>query len=336
MKKIICLLALIGLFVNVNAQRVFIKHTIKTGESVGSIAKYYDVTTDDIYKFNDTGRYLKNISYKTGDEIRIPYYGSKKFRLKKDDGVLVVPDFTSDPDKPVDMPLDYKPGEYEQQYSVKKEQPNERDKFSKMLAKANDMIKSGQALKGLQHYVNYIKVLKSDDGDFLLSVAELTDRLRNDLNKYNREITSRGNMYNAAEVMAESYNLSLLEIEMNTLRVQFAIQSAQLGNEDAIKLLNKWGMHINVNKPFDGYQNNGSNYNNQPYNNSYQNNGTNEARKKQLLDNIETYEKRIAEIERQKGSGIATNMMGNQTISNYRRMIEDAKRELRSMGYNIY
>lgn len=153
MKKIICLLALIGLFVNVNAQRVFIKHTIKTGESVGSIAKYYDVTTDDIYKFNDTGRYLKNISYKTGDEIRIPYYGSKKFRLKKDDGVLVVPDFTSDPDKPVDMPLDYKPGEYEQQYSVKKEQPNERDKFSKMLAKANDMIQSGQVLKGLQHYV---------------------------------------------------------------------------------------------------------------------------------------------------------------------------------------
>lgn len=328
MKKIICLLALIGLFVNVNAQRVFIKHTIKTGESVGSIAKYYDVTTDDIYKFNDTGRYLKNISYKTGDEIRIPYYGSKKFRLKKDDGVLVVPDFTSDPDKPVDMPLDYKPGEYEQQYSVKKEQPNERDKFSKMLAKANDMIKSGQVLKGLQHYVNYIKVLKSDDGDFLLSVAELTDRLRNDLNKYNMSLVSKANMNNMAELLAESYNLSALDIELNALRVQFAIQAAQQGHEGATKLLKTWQLQNQIN-------NQNSNFGN-GYNNGYSTGGNNEARKKQLLDNIATYEKRIAEIERQKGSGIATNMMGNQTISNYRRMIEDAKRELRSMGYNIY
>ena len=328
MKKIICLLALIGLFVNVNAQRVFIKHTIKTGESVGSIAKYYDVTTDDIYKFNDTGRYLKNISYKTGDEIRIPYYGSKKFRLKKDDGVFVVRDFTSDPDKPVDMPLDYKPGEYEQQYSVKKEQPNERDKFSKMLAKANDMIKSGQVLKGLQHYVNYIKVLKSDDGDFLLSVAELTDRLRNDLNKYNMSLVSKANMNNMAELLAESYNLSALDIELNALRVQFAIQAAQQGHEGATKLLKTWQLQNQIN-------NQNSNFGN-GYNNGYSTGGNNEARKKQLLDNIATYEKRIAEIERQKGSGIATNMMGNQTISNYRRMIEDAKRELRSMGYNIY
>jgi len=36
------------------------------------------------------------------------------------------------------------------------------------------------------------------------------------------------------------------------------------------------------------------------------------------------------------GNGIATDMMGNQIIGNYKRMIEEAKQELRSMGYSIY
>ena len=52
--------------------------------------------------------------------------------------------------------------------------------------------------------------------------------------------------------------------------------------------------------------------------------------------NKQEREKRIREVQSQLGNGIATDAMGNQTISNYRRMIEEAKRELRSMGYNIY
>lgn len=214
---------------------------------------------------------------------------------------------------------------------------NEWDKFSQRLEEVQDIMKSGQVLKAYQHYVNYIKVLKSEDGDFLYSVADLTEKMRHDLNKYNRDITSQGNMFNAASVMAESYNLSLLDIEMNSLRLQFAIQGAQLGNEKAAQLLNSWGVQTNTNKPAGGNQNfnNNSNVNSYP-NNNYQNSNNNETRKKQLLDNIATYEKRIREIESQKGNGIATNMMGNQTISNYQRMIQDAKRELRSMGYNIY
>ena len=195
-------------------------------------------------------------------------------------------------------------------------------KFCDSVYKKEGFVKAGQRL------VMCLKDFKSDDADVLYDIAKYVSNSKNNMYKYNMSLVSKANMNNMAELLAESYNLSALDIELNALRVQFAIQAAQLGHEGAANLLKTWQLQNQIN-------NQNSNFGN-GYNNGYSTGGNNEARKKQLLDNIATYEKRILEIERQKGSGIATNMMGNQTISNYNRMIQDAKRELRSMGYNIY
>lgn len=203
---------------------------------------------------------------------------------------------------------------------------SDRERFQQILEQCDRLKNSGQVSQSAQYYVNHVKNWSTDDDEFLYLLAKVTDELRTNLNKYNWSLASTTNMYNAAAVMAESYNISLLEIELNAMRIQFAIQASQMGNQQAVQLLQLWGMQAQINNSSNGYQNN----------NSYQNNGNNESRKRQLLNNIATYEKRIQEVQSQMGNGIATNMMGNQTISNYRRMIEDAKRELRSMGYNIY
>ena len=197
------------------------------------------------------------------------------------------------------------------------------DKIKPIAEECDRLQKAGQITKMGQYYVNKVKNWKSNDGDFLYALAKFTDEVRNNLNKYNWSLAATANMYNAANIMAESYTLSMLDVELNGMRVLFAVQAAQLGNEDAEQLLQIWNIQAQINNP-----SNGNNAINQSNNNNY--------RKKQLLDNIATYEKRIREIESQKGTGIATNMMGNQTIANYKRMIEEAKRELRSMGHNIY
>lgn len=128
-------------------------------------------------------------------------------------------------------------------------------------------------------------------------------------------------MYNAAVNMTESYTLSLLDVDLKTLRVRFALQSANLGNSEAKQLLQAWNVQTQVSGSSGSYQSG---------------NGNNSSRINQLLNNIATYQRRINEVEAQVGSGVATRAMANQTIAGYKRMIEEAKRELRSLGYNIY
>lgn len=133
------------------------------------------------------------------------------------------------------------------------------------------------------------------------------------------------NGYNAGTVLAEGYNNSNRVIKLNAIMIEYCVRAADMGHDDAQAMLRQLQIQAQINNSAGSYPNN-----------SYQNSGNNEYRKKQLLDNIATYEKRIREVQSQLGNGIATDAMGNQTISNYRRMIEEAKCELRSMGYNIY
>ena len=209
--------------------------------------------------------------------------------------------------------------------SVAYEQDNSYDYAIKVLDKANERIKNKDITGGVDYFINNIQRYRYDNDELLYFLASSAEDMRNVIMQYNNALAMSYNGYNAGTVLAEGYNNSNRVIKLNAIMIEYCVRAADMGHDDAQAMLRQLQVQAQINNSAGSYPNN-----------SYQNSGNNEYRKKQLLDNIATYEKRIREVQSQLGNGIATDAMGNQTISNYRRMIEEAKRELRSMGYNIY
>lgn len=205
------------------------------------------------------------------------------------------------------------------------EQDDSYDYAIKVLDKANERIKNKDITGGVDYFINNIQRYRYDNDELLYFLASSAEDMRNVIMQYNNALTMSYNGYNAGTVLAEGYNNSNRVIKLNAIMIEYCVRAADMGHDDAQAMLRQLQIQAQINNSAGSYPNN-----------SYQNSGNNEYRKKQLLDNIATYEKRIREVQSQLGNGIATDAMGNQTISNYRRMIEEAKRELRSMGYNIY
>lgn len=205
------------------------------------------------------------------------------------------------------------------------EQDDRYDYAIKVLDKANERIKNKDITGGVDYFINNIQRYRYDNDELLYFLASSAEDMRNVIMQYNNALTMSYNGYNAGTVLAEGYNNSNRVIKLNAIMIEYCVRAADMGHDDAQAMLRQLQIQAQINNSAGSYPNN-----------SYQNSGNNEYRKKQLLDNIATYEKRIREVQSQLGNGIATDAMGNQTISNYRRMIEEAKRELRSMGYNIY
>ena len=205
------------------------------------------------------------------------------------------------------------------------EQDDSYDYAIKVLDKANERIKNKDITGGVDYFINNIQRYRYDNDELLYFLASSAEDMRNVIMQYNNALTMSYNGYNTGTVLAEGYNNSNRVIKLNAIMIEYCVRAADMGHDDAQAMLRQLQIQAQINNSAGSYPNN-----------SYQNSGNNEYRKKQLLDNIATYEKRIREVQSQLGNGIATDAMGNQTISNYRRMIEEAKRELRSMGYNIY
>lgn len=205
------------------------------------------------------------------------------------------------------------------------EQDDNYDYAIKVLDKANERIKNKDITGGVDYFINNIQRYRYDNDELLYFLASSAEDMRNVIMQYNNALAMSYNGYNAGTVLAEGYNNSNRVIKLNAIMIEYCVRAADMGHDDAQAMLRQLQIQAQINNSAGSYPNN-----------SYQNSGNNEYRKKQLLDNIATYEKRIREVQSQLGNGIATDAMGNQTISNYRRMIEEAKRELRSMGYNIY
>lgn len=205
------------------------------------------------------------------------------------------------------------------------EQDDSYDYAIKVLDKANERIKNKDITGGVDYFINNIQRYRYDNDELLYFLASSAEDMRNVIMQYNNALAMSYNGYNAGTVLAEGYNNSNRVIKLNAIMIEYCVRAADMGHDDAQAMLRQLQVQAQINNSAGSYPNN-----------SYQNSGNNEYRKKQLLDNIATYEKRIREVQSQLGNGIATDAMGNQTISNYRRMIEEAKRELRSMGYNIY
>lgn len=205
------------------------------------------------------------------------------------------------------------------------EQDDSYDYAIKVLDKANERIKNKDITGGVVYFINNIQRYRYDNDELLYFLASSAEDMRNVIMQYNNALAMSYNGYNAGTVLAEGYNNSNRVIKLNAIMIEYCVRAADMGHDDAQAMLRQLQIQAQINNSAGSYPNN-----------SYQNSGNNEYRKKQLLDNIATYEKRIREVQSQLGNGIATDAMGNQTISNYRRMIEEAKRELRSMGYNIY
>ena len=205
------------------------------------------------------------------------------------------------------------------------EQDDSYDYAIKVLDKANERIKNKDITGGVDYFINNIQRYRYDNDELLYFLASSAEDMRNVIMQYNNALAMSYNGYNAGTVLAEGYNNSNRVIKLNAIMIEYCVRAADMGHDDAQAMLRQLQIQAQINNSAGSYPNN-----------SYQNSGNNEYRKKQLLDNIATYEKRIPEVQSQLGNGIATDAMGNQTISNYRRMIEEAKRELRSMGYNIY
>ena len=205
------------------------------------------------------------------------------------------------------------------------EQDDSYDYAIKVLDKANERIKNKDITGGVDYFINNIQRYRYDNDELLYFLASSAEDMRNVIMQYNNALAMSYNGYNAGTVLAEGYNNSNRVIKLNAIMIEYCVRAADMGHDDAQAMLRQLQIQAQINNSAGSYPNN-----------SYQNSGNNEYRKKQLLDNIATYEKRIREVQSQLGNGIATDAMGNQTISNYRRMIEEAKRELRSMGYNIY
>lgn len=205
------------------------------------------------------------------------------------------------------------------------EQDDSYDYAIKVLDKANERIKNKDITGGVDYFINNIQRYRYDNDELLYFLASSAEDMRNVIMQYNNALAMSYNGYNAGTVLAEGYNNSNRVIKLNAIMIEYCVRAADMGHDDAQAMLRQLQVQAQLNNSAGSYPNN-----------SYQNSGNNEYRKKQLLDNIATYEKRIREVQSQLGNGIATDAMGNQTISNYRRMIEEAKRELRSMGYNIY
>lgn len=205
------------------------------------------------------------------------------------------------------------------------EQDDSYDYAIKVLDKANERIKNKDITGGVVYFINNIQRYRYDNDELLYFLASSAEDMRNVIMQYNNALAMSYNGYNAGTVLAEGYNNSNRVIKLNAIMIEYCVRAADMGHDDAQAMLRQLQVQAQLNNSAGSYPNN-----------SYQNSSNNEYRKKQLLDNIATYEKRIREVQSQLGNGIATDAMGNQTISNYRRMIEEAKRELRSMGYNIY
>ena len=205
------------------------------------------------------------------------------------------------------------------------EQDDSYDYAIKVLDKANERIKNKDITGGVDYFINNIQRYRYDNDELLYFLASSAEDMRNVIMQYNNALAMSYNGYNAGTVLAEGYNNSNRVIKLNAIMIEYCVRAADMGHDDAQAMLRQLQIQAQINNSAGSYPNN-----------SYQNSSNNEYRKKQLLDNIATYEKRIREVQSQLGNGIATDAMGNQTISNYRRMIEEAKRELRSMGYNIY
>lgn len=205
------------------------------------------------------------------------------------------------------------------------EQDDSYDYAIKVLDKANERIKNKDITGGVDYFINNIQRYRYDNDELLYFLASSAEDMRNVIMQYNNALAMSYNGYNAGTVLAEGYNNSNRVIKLNAIMIEYCVRAADMGHDDAQAMLRQLQVQAQLNNSAGSYPNN-----------SYQNSSNNEYRKKQLLDNIATYEKRIREVQSQLGNGIATDAMGNQTISNYRRMIEEAKRELRSMGYNIY
>lgn len=205
------------------------------------------------------------------------------------------------------------------------EQDDNYDYAIKVLDKANERIKNKDITGGVDYFINNIQRYRYDNDELLYFLASSAEDMRNVIMQYNNALAMSYNGYNAGTVLAEGYNNSNRVIKLNAIMIEYCVRAADMGHDDAQAMLRQLQIQAQINNSAGSYPNN-----------SYQNSGNNEYRKKQLMDNIATYEKRIREVQSQLGNGIATDAMGNQTISNYRRMIEEAKRELRSMGYNIY
>lgn len=80
----------------------------------------------------------------------------------------------------------------------------------------------GEITKMGQYFVNKVKTWNSKDDKLLLALAKLTNSIRDVLQNYNWQLAANTNMYNAAVNMTESYTLSLLDVDLKTLRVRFA------------------------------------------------------------------------------------------------------------------
>ena len=205
------------------------------------------------------------------------------------------------------------------------EQDDSYDYAIKVLDKANERIKNKDITGGVDYFINNIQRYRYDNDELLYFLASSAEDMRNVIMQYNNALAMSYNGYNAGTVLAEGYNNSNRVIKLNAIMIEYCVRAADMGHDDAQAMLRQLQVQAQLNNSAGSYPNN-----------SYQNSSNNEYRKKQLLDNIATYEKRIREVQSQLGNGIATDAMGNQAISNYRRMIEDAKRGHRSMGYNIY
>lgn len=208
---------------------------------------------------------------------------------------------------------------------------DEQIAWARILGDTEELIRKDKLIPAARHLNSSLKNFSSQDSELLKNIAEYVDKIKKSVNKYSWSVAGNGNMYNAPIVLAELTNLANLEMELNTLQVQFAIQASQLGNTSAQRMLDMWNTQPQTASPSYGGQNGGG-----YQGGGYQNGNNNEYRKKQLLDNIATYEKRIREAEKWTNTGSVTDYGYISIISDYRRMIEDAKRELRSMGYNVY
>ena len=196
---------------------------------------------------------------------------------------------------------------------------NQYEYADRIISTSKRKLKNNDLYGAVDYFTQNIKECKYTDGDVMYQIAFYAEQLRNLVNIYSMQQANTYNGYNAGNLLAEAYNNSNRVTQLNSIMVAFCMVAAQQGSTSANEMLQRLQREAGQVAP---------SVPSVESNNAY--------RKQQLLDNIAKYEKAIQDVQRQMGNGIATDMMGNQIISDYRRMSEQAKQELRNMGDSIY
>ena len=206
------------------------------------------------------------------------------------------------------------------------QEEHELDFSERIVTTSERMIKNGDLAGGVDYFINNITKREYKDDIILYVLAKTAEEFKAKIMAYTYQQAAKYNMYNAGALLAEAAENTNRTNQLNVIMCTYALLSADKGNEEAQMMVARLKAAAGLNNPYGGFQ----------YSNPGQNNSNNESRKQQLLNNIATYEKRIREAEQWTNTGSVTDYGYISIISDYRRMIEDAKRELRSMGYNIY